>query len=223
MGITLRSSAIAVAMAASLTMITHVARADTVTASGQGWCNVDGSCNATTGINNTFAGQFFGPEFGPLYRNWFRFSIPTLATITSATINIWNAASNATAEADPVYSLYAGASLSYTGLKSGSALGEVSVFDADTGIGHWESIALNAAGLAALNAAMGGSFLFGGDVSPISGTGDIQIFGFTTGLPAAYLELSAAPIPEPESYAMLLAGLGVLLAVARRRKAAKAA
>ena len=33
------------------------------------------------------------------------------------------------------------------------------------------------------------------------------------------LTISAAPVPEPESYAMLLAGLGIIGAVARRRKA----
>jgi hypothetical protein len=31
----------------------------------------------------------------------------------------------------------------------------------------------------------------------------------------------AAPVPEPETYAMLLAGLGVVGAVARRRKPAR--
>ncbi|MBK9347843.1 MAG: PEP-CTERM sorting domain-containing protein [Burkholderiales bacterium] len=31
-----------------------------------------------------------------------------------------------------------------------------------------------------------------------------------------------APVPEPETYAMLLAGLGVMGAVARRRKAKQA-
>ena len=34
------------------------------------------------------------------------------------------------------------------------------------------------------------------------------------------LTISAAPVPEPESYAMFLAGLGIIGAVARRRKAA---
>lgn len=34
------------------------------------------------------------------------------------------------------------------------------------------------------------------------------------------LNITAAPVPEPESYAMLLAGLGVIGAIARRRKAA---
>lgn len=38
----------------------------------------------------------------------------------------------------------------------------------------------------------------------------------TTGTPSVFL---SAPVPEPESYAMLLAGLGIIGAVARRRQA----
>jgi hypothetical protein len=34
--------------------------------------------------------------------------------------------------------------------------------------------------------------------------------------------LVMAPVPEPESYAMLLAGLGIVGAVARRRRSAEA-
>ena len=37
------------------------------------------------------------------------------------------------------------------------------------------------------------------------------------------IPVNAAPVPEPETYAMMLAGLGALAFVARRRKAAKAA
>ena len=36
------------------------------------------------------------------------------------------------------------------------------------------------------------------------------------------VEYSAAPVPEPETYAMLLAGLGLMGGIARRRKAARA-
>lgn len=43
------------------------------------------------------------------------------------------------------------------------------------------------------------------------------------GLPAAVgVSLSVAAVPEPETYALMLAGLGVLGFVARRRKAAQA-
>jgi len=42
----------------------------------------------------------------------------------------------------------------------------------------------------------------------------------TTGTPSVVLSAPTGAVPEPESYAMLLAGLGVIGAVARRRKAA---
>ncbi len=53
-----------------------------------------------------------------------------------------------------------------------------------------------------------------GTVFPGVGTGNI-------GYVAAQLEIT--PVPEPETFAMLLAGLGVMGAIARRRKAAAAA
>ena len=60
----------------------------------------------------------------------------------------------------------------------------------------------------------------------ISNTGAIASGGYETfsrfygaGTAAGTWTMGAAPIPEPETYAMLLAGLGVIGAVARRRRA----
>lgn len=55
-----------------------------------------------------------------------------------------------------------------------------------------------------------------------AGTYHIDFTGNVTGQHGgAYLAaLHLAPVPEPETYAMLLAGLGVMGAIARRRKAA---
>lgn len=44
--------------------------------------------------------------------------------------------------------------------------------------------------------------------------------GNPTGLRAEFLASSVTAVPEPETYAMLLAGLGLMGAVARRRKQA---
>lgn len=55
---------------------------------------------------------------------------------------------------------------------------------------------------------------------PTAGNYHVDITGNATGaFGGAYgITLSAAPVPEPETYAMLLAGLGVMGAIARRRK-----
>ena len=47
-------------------------------------------------------------------------------------------------------------------------------------------------------------------------------FNFTTSGAAVSLSQTVAAVPEPESYAMLLAGLGLMGAIAKRRKAKQA-
>lgn len=49
-------------------------------------------------------------------------------------------------------------------------------------------------------------------------TNDAQAGGNPTGLRVEFLESQVAAVPEPETYAMLLGGLAMLGAVARRRK-----
>src|SRR5690242_9840773 len=53
----------------------------------------------------------------------------------------------------------------------------------------------------------------------------VNVTGVTSGsLGGAYsgaIQLAAAPVPEPETYAMLLAGLGLMVAVVRRRSTRK--
>jgi hypothetical protein len=44
--------------------------------------------------------------------------------------------------------------------------------------------------------------------------------GVTDGFSLQNVSFTAAPVPEPETFAMMMAGLGVLVAVARRRKVA---
>jgi len=55
-----------------------------------------------------------------------------------------------------------------------------------------------------------------------SGTGNVGYFGTSTVSTVASLTYNYAPVPEPETYGMLLAGLGLMGAIARR-KAKKAA
>jgi PEP-CTERM putative exosortase interaction domain len=60
---------------------------------------------------------------------------------------------------------------------------------------------------------------------PITGPAYLNISGVTSGslggLYSGSIESISAPIPEPETYAMLLAGLGLMGAVVRRRSSRK--
>jgi hypothetical protein len=73
------------------------------------------------------------------------------------------------------------------------------------------------AGWSVKNLALG-TLTSGSHVLSFAGTAAYATFGDTT----AYLDavqLNAAPVPEPETYAMLLAGLGLMSFAARRRAA----
>jgi hypothetical protein len=60
---------------------------------------------------------------------------------------------------------------------------------------------------------------------PITGPAYLNISGVTSGslggLYSGSIESISAPVPEPETYAMLLAGLGLMGAVVRRRSSRK--
>ena len=55
----------------------------------------------------------------------------------------------------------------------------------------------------------------------LSGSSYITVTGVSNGSSGAIFAGQIAPIPEPETYAMLLAGLGLMGAVVRRRSARK--
>ncbi len=64
------------------------------------------------------------------------------------------------------------------------------------------------------------SFAAASSVTLAFGVVDLTDYGVTSALWLDNVQLVAAPVPEPETYAMLLAGLGLMGAVARRRKTA---
>lgn len=63
-------------------------------------------------------------------------------------------------------------------------------------------------------------FLSAGNLigAPTVFTSTSNIFNYANWAQAAFVASNTAPVPEPETYAMLLAGLGLLRFVARRRK-----
>ena len=196
------------------------ARAGIVDAVGEGWCrdSVSGSdyCNNTdtSAIWNTFAGNGSGDG---VYRNWFAIDIPAIGLISNATLWIWNDGQDSTGDASRTYTLYNPAAIDFGSLGTGSPLGTVNVGDADTGLSHYVGIPLNATALSLLNAAQGGQFLFGGAVDIVNPAVQVEIFGWTEGIPLARLEYNA--VPEPGTLSMLLAGLAVLGMAIRRKRA----
>ena len=65
-------------------------------------------------------------------------------------------------------------------------------------------------------------FDFASGLGPTGGWGGRAINVATGGTSTSAQLISVTSVPEPETYAMLLAGLGVMGAVARRRKAPQA-
>ena len=70
--------------------------------------------------------------------------------------------------------------------------------------------------------ASSGSFAYSGTWSGLTAgtTYWLTFSGTVTGTESASYAVTLAPVPEPEAYAMLLAGLGVIGAAVRRRKLA---
>ncbi|MBK7004869.1 MAG: PEP-CTERM sorting domain-containing protein [Burkholderiales bacterium] len=177
-----------------------------------GWYFQNGTHNPTN--QNYIVGSCTSCGNSGEYRNWFVFDIHGLNTpVTSATFSLYSYSVTLTSgnyylnDVDtPISSLVAGTGgvAAFNDLGSGSGYG-YSFFQSATDSNQFRAISLNSNAISSLNAsikagasqwALGGAFQAGNVPVP--------------------------QVPEPESYAMLLAGLGVMGAVARRRKAKQA-
>jgi hypothetical protein len=189
---------------------------------GSGRCASDLTCN-NTDINEFFnhTAAINSPVDGKDYANWFSFDLPD-ELIVSATLRIWNYAGNSGGSGQ--YNIRQASSISFSDLVVGPVLGSISVSDANRLASRFININLNSDGLAALNAAAGGIFLFGGSIA--GADSQSVIFDNTDGvLQAPQLRLvTSSVVPGP----IAGAGLPALLALggfvwARRRKTAAVA
>lgn len=142
------------------------------------------------------------------HNNYFTFDLSGISdTITTASLNLftYEAAGSSinyelfdvTSPLSEVHATGTNAAV-YDDLMTGVSYGSFIYNSSDSN--EFRSILLNADGISALNSAIGGEFGIGGTV-----TGGIE-------------GSSPPPIPEPETYAMWLAGLGLLGFFGYRRK-----
>lgn len=165
-----------------------------VATSSSGWWDEEGTHDES---NRNY---MVGVE-GRNHNNFFTFDLSSVAgSVLSAALRL----NSFTVIGSPSYSLFditsslsdvraSGNNLGiYRDLMSGANYGSFSYSSADSN--EFRSITLNNTGISALNSALGGEFGIGGSV---------------------------APIPEPETYAMLLAGLSLIGWAAHRRESLK--
>lgn len=158
-----------------------------------GWYDSNFSHNA--GNKNYIVGTCCGKEN---FNNYFTFDLSSVTgTVLSASLKLqsYSVNSNLTYQLFDVLSPLSTVKSSgtnssvYYDLMSGANFGSYAF---NTGMNNtFQNIQLNATGISALNNAVGGDFAIGGTV---------------------------AAVPEAETYAMLLVGLGLVGTVARRRK-----
>jgi hypothetical protein len=210
----MRFNIVLAAACLSISAASAMAATESISASAQGFCIKGAACSPVNAMNTTFAGA----SQGSTYRDWFTFSVPTSFDAVSASVDIYSSPSNSYGTSpDAVFSLYASTGFSYEGLVgNGISLGTVTARLADPNPnpagGHYVSIALNADGLAYINSNRGNTITFGGSGPDKS---DAQFFGFPySGSPAL---LTVTPVPEPETYAMWLAGLVLIGSTLSRR------
>ena len=216
------ASACLLAVAAALP-----ARADSVTeiAQLQGWVNSNGGSNEATPLGNTYTGNDTGLRFN----SWAAFFIPAGTNWASATLSLSPAVYGDAPPSviglfdfdgglQPLLNTFHPGTDVFADLGGGTQYAAATLYDSAV------DITLNGAALADINAVGGSYFVIGFTNQTLNAvpveTGDQGIYlGGIRAEPYLELTLSTVPaVPEPGTYAMLLAGLAVAGVAARRQR-----
>ncbi|MBB5190119.1 hypothetical protein HNQ50_000829 [Silvimonas terrae] len=197
----------------------------TFSAADTGWVGADGFNNGSNALNNYFAGYcsttYCTASPSEEYRNFFQFDTAGLVgKVTSAVLQI-NLHDVQNLQSPQVnYVLTALTGTSFDALGAGTVYGVYSGGPSDAN--QWVDISLDAASFAAIAS---GQFGLGGritDLQPLS-TAAQYLFGYSgqSDQGRAQLLVTTSPVPEPETWALLL--IGSVAVVARRKRSAATA
>jgi hypothetical protein len=200
----------------------------TLDAIDSGWYDETGSHNPLN--RNYIVGQNRicpGPDC-LTFRNWFAFDLAGVGNVTGATLRLYTS-NYSSPDATETYTLFdvgtpvatlrgGGAGLVgiFNDLGTGATYGSRNYSAADDGLVR--DITLNAAAIAAINAALGGEFALAGALTSLSGLEQLEfVFGDSTG---GVGELRQLILQVPEPLSIVLLALGFAAAAARRSRKA---
>lgn len=145
---------------------------------------------------------------------------PGAVVLTNTAANIWTASIGNTPDVGAFTDIFTFTPNATLGSYAWTAVSNLS-FTMDDKV-TFVSATLNSTPLfvGALPVPFGGTYSFAGLLpTPVAGPLTLTINGVSTG--GAYggnFTVAMAPVPEPETYGMMIAGLGILAMLARRRK-----
>jgi hypothetical protein len=211
----------------TILMSSAASAAVTINSFAQGWVNSEGAGNGAAHSNNTFTGN----EFGVRYNSWAAFYIPT-GVFTSAQLEVLaDTYGVSTPNLINMYSVttsYSALANRTGGVAAYNDLGNGSLYGFANMLSSLTTTNLGGTALQDINAAAGSIFVVGFTNATLNQQNpshvDLGIYtnGGEDGHPTLTLGTAGA-VPEPATWAMMIAGFGMAGVSLRRRRSALAA